>query len=43
MDESTLTRAGLEIIGTTRMGGDTIEYWTLNGSPWPNPHLHLWP
>jgi riboflavin-specific deaminase-like protein len=43
MDENTLARAGLELIGTTKLGGDTIEYWTLNGSPWPNLHLHLWP
>jgi riboflavin-specific deaminase-like protein len=43
MDENTLARAGLEMIGTDKLGGDTIEYWTLDGSPWPNPHLHLWP
>ena len=43
IDESTLARAGLELIGTTKLGGDTIEYWTLNGSPWPNLNFHLWP
>ena len=43
MDENTLARAGLELIGTTKLGGDTIEYWTINGSPWPNLHFHMWP
>ncbi|KAL3817047.1 hypothetical protein ACHAXA_002959 [Cyclostephanos tholiformis] len=43
MDRNTLTMAGLVMIGTTASGGDTIEHWTLNGSPWPTPQLHQWP
>ncbi len=43
MDENTLARVGLELIGTTQLGVDRVEYWTLNGLPWPNLHLHLWP
>ena len=43
MDENTLKRAGLQMIGTTEMGGDTVEYWTKNGSPWPAEELRVWP
>ena len=43
MDKDTLKRAGLQMIGTTEMGGDTVEYWTKNGSPWPAEELRVWP
>ena len=43
MNESTLIRAGLQLIGTGSMGGDTIEYWTRNGLPWPTSQLNQWP
>jgi riboflavin biosynthesis pyrimidine reductase len=43
MNESTLLEAGLNLIGTGSMGGDTIEYWTRNGLPWPTSQLNLWP
>lgn len=43
MDENTLKRAGLQMIGTAIMGGDTIEYWTRDGMPWPNADLSMWP
>lgn len=35
MNEETLGRAGLEMIGSGDMGGDTIEYWVRKGSTWP--------
>ena len=43
MNASTLIRAGLQLIGTGSMGGDTIEYWTRNGLPWPTLQLNQWP
>jgi len=39
----TLLKAGLEMIGTTEMGGDIVEYWTRKGLLWPNPELSMWP
>lgn len=41
IDEHTLKSAGLQLIGTAMMGGDNVEYWTRNGSPWPNSSM--WP
>ena len=43
VNESTLILAGLQFIGTSSMGGDTIDYWTRNGLPWPTLQLNLWP
>ena len=43
MDENTLKRAGLQLIGTTTMGDDTVEYYTKDGEPWPSDELSLWP
>ena len=44
MDENTLKRAGLELIGTATMGGDTVEYYTKDGEPWPSDdELSMWP
>lgn len=43
MDECTLESAGLQMIGTSIMGGDSVEYWTRDGEPWPNPELSMWP
>ena len=35
MNEETLGIAGLEMIGSGDMGGDTVEYWVRKGSTWP--------
>jgi len=35
MDVKTLNSAGLQMIGTAVMGGDTVEYWIRYGLPWP--------
>lgn len=43
MDENTLKRAGLQLIGTTTMGDDTVEYYTKDGEPWPSEELSMWP
>ena len=43
MDINSLAEAGLVLIGTTMSGGDVVEYWTMNGMPWPTPDLHMWP
>eukprot|EP00986_Skeletonema_menzelii_P003445 scaffold1049_cov152-Skeletonema_menzelii.AAC.16 len=44
MDEDTMKTAGLNMIGTTEMGGDVVEYWTREGLEWPNPdNLSSWP
>jgi len=44
MDENTLKRAGLQLIGTTTMGDDTAEYYTKDGEPWPSDdELSMWP
>mmetsp|Transcript_8244 Transcript_8244/g.16752 ORF Transcript_8244/g.16752 Transcript_8244/m.16752 type:complete len:301 (-) Transcript_8244:117-1019(-) len=44
MDEDTMKTAGLNMIGTTEMGGDVVEYWTREGLEWPNPDdLSSWP
>ena len=44
MDENTLKRAGLELIGTATMGDDTVEYYTKDGEPWPSDdELSMWP
>eukprot|EP00956_Cyclotella_meneghiniana_P010159 scaffold14019_cov57-Cyclotella_meneghiniana.AAC.2 len=42
-DEAKLEEAGLVSIGSSIMGGDTIEYWVRNGIKWPTPELSLWP
>ncbi len=42
MDESTLKRAGLHVIGTTVMGDDRIEYWTRHNLAWPSENLQMW-
>lgn len=42
-DESKLKEAGLVLIGSSIMGGDTLEYWVRNGIEWPTPELSLWP
>jgi riboflavin biosynthesis pyrimidine reductase len=42
-DEETLKDAGLTMIGTSMMGGDTVEYWTKGGREWPAPEFLLWP
>lgn len=42
-DESKLKDAGLVLIGSSIMGGDTLEYWVRNGIEWPTPELSLWP
>ncbi|KAL9191495.1 hypothetical protein ACHAXT_001201 [Thalassiosira profunda] len=43
MDQDTLKCAGLTLIGTSDMGGDTVEYWTRDGLTWPYPELEMWP
>jgi riboflavin-specific deaminase-like protein len=43
MNESTLESAGLQMIGTSVLGGDRIEYWTRNGLAWPKQQLQMWP
>ena len=44
MDENTLKGAGLQLIGTTTMGDDTVEYYTKDGEPWPSDdELSMWP
>lgn len=43
MDTKAMNRAGLQLIGTSDMGGDTVEYWTRNGSSWPSEELSMWP
>lgn len=42
-DEQKLREAGLKMIGTTIMGGDTVEYWVRNGMDWPTSELEMWP
>lgn len=43
-DEGTMKAVGLNMIGTTEMGGDAVEYWTREGLEWPNPdNLSSWP
>jgi len=43
MDVNTLKSAGLQMMGTAVMGGDTVEYWTRDGLPWPKSELPMWP
>lgn len=44
IDEDTMKTAGLNMIGTTDMGGDVVEYWSRDGLQWPNPgNLSSWP
>ena len=44
LDEDTMKTAGLNMIGTTEMGGDVVEYWSRDGLQWPNPsNLSSWP
>lgn len=43
MDEETLKRAGLYMVGTAVMGGDSVEYWTRDGFSWPTSDLPMWP
>lgn len=42
-NEETFEQAGLVMIGTENMGGDSIEYWVRMGMDWPNDELSLWP
>jgi len=43
MDEDTMKRAGLKMIGSSVIGGDNVEYWTRDGLFWPNSDLPMWP
>ncbi|KAL7546879.1 hypothetical protein ACHAWF_010201 [Thalassiosira exigua] len=43
IDKALLRKAGLKMIGTTDMGGDSVEYWTRNGMPWVTTEFHRWP
>lgn len=43
MDEATLTRAGLQLVGTAALGGDAVSYWTREGAPWPTAEFLTWP
>ncbi|KAL7472545.1 hypothetical protein ACHAXS_012920 [Conticribra weissflogii] len=43
MNNETFVNSGLEMIGTTDMGGDVVEYWIRKGLFWPNPELSMWP
>ena len=38
-----LKQAGLVMIGSEIMGGDTVEYWVREGMEWPTKDLTLWP
>lgn len=43
IDEDTLKAAELQMIGTTNMGSDIVEYWSRNELPWPDSTLPMWP
>jgi len=43
MNKDTMKSAGLNMIGTTEMGGDVVEYWTREGLEWPTDNLSSWP
>ncbi len=44
IDENTMKTAGLNMIGTTEMGGDVVEYWSRDGLQWPNQsNISSWP
>lgn len=42
-NEKKLEEAGLVMIGTELMGGDSVEYWVREGMKWPTPELSSWP
>lgn len=45
MDEDTIKMAGLEKIGSTKLGGDSVEYWSRPGLDWPEDDGNgcMWP
>ena len=44
MDENSLKDVGLNKIDTAMMDGDSIEYWTREGLPWPRSNdVPMWP
>ncbi|KAL7509977.1 hypothetical protein ACHAXN_009294 [Cyclotella atomus] len=42
-NEDQLKEAGLTMIGTANMGGDTVEYWVREKMEWPTTDLSSWP
>ena len=42
-NQEKLKEAGLVMLGSEVMGGDTVEYWVREGMEWPTKDLNLWP
>jgi riboflavin biosynthesis pyrimidine reductase len=43
ISKSSLEEAGLELVGTSMIGVDTVEYYSRPGLPWPAEPVSFWP